>query len=344
MTAGLPEADSPAEVPQTTATTESPNSSKSPRLWLQVAKVFGWLVLLGLAIPATLRILWVEVGPSAVIVSFIPWITMITVVFTVVLLIARWWPHAATGIVLSIIGLSWLVPLYIAAPDPPAQRRVNVGTVNTLFGHANPDEIVAMVRDHDLDVLSVQELTGVELARLNTAGLTRLLPYSRALPAEGAAGTGLWSRTPLTKVSTPDTTQFAVVEATTTTRTGVTMRVVAAHPAAPDLLHTGPWRRDAAALYEVMQNALSDQGVVVLAGDLNATLDHPPIRRLEGLGLVDAVTAAGAGFHPTYPNDCELIPLVAIDHVMARGLVARSADVVSIDRSDHKALVTSMVG
>ncbi len=344
MNAEPPEVNTPAEFPQLTPPAESLTSSKSPRLWLQVAKVFGWLVVLGLAIPPMLRILWVEVGPSAVIVSFIPWFTIATVVFTVVLLIARWWPHAVVGIVLSLVGLSWLIPLYIAAPDPPQQRRVNVGTVNTLFGHADPDEIVAMVRDHDLDVLSVQELTGIELARLNTAGLTRLLPYYRALPAEEAAGTGLWSRTPLTDVSMPHATEFGVVEATTTTRTGVRMRVVAAHPAAPDLLHTGPWRRDAAALYQIMQNALSAQDIVVLAGDLNATLDHPPIRRLEGLGLVDAVTTSGAGFHPTYPNDGELIPLVAIDHVMARGLVARSADVVSIDRSDHKALVTSMVG
>lgn len=344
MIAEPPEVNTQAELSKSTPILESPTAPKSPRLSLQVAKVFGWLVLLGLAVPAMLRILWVEVGPSAVIVSFIPWFTMITVVFTVVLLIARWRPHAVAGIVLSIIGLSWLVPLYIAAPDPPQQRRVNVGTVNTLYGHADPGEIVAMVRDHDLDLLSVQELTGAELAGLDTAGLTRLLPYYRALPAEEAAGTGLWSRTPLTDVSTPHATEFGVVEATTTTRTGVTMRVVAAHPAAPDFVHTGPWRRDAAALYQVMQNALSTQDVVVLAGDLNATLDHPPIRRLEGLGLVDAVTAAGAGFHPTYPNDGELIPLVAIDHVMARGLVARSADVVSIDRSDHKALVTSMVG
>ena len=201
-----------------------------------------------------------------------------------------------------------------------------------------------MVTAHDVDVLSVQELTADELRSLSSAGLDRVLPYHRAVTAEGAAGTGLWSREPLTDVVDPHTAVFALIEATTTTRFGVVIRAVAAHPAAPGPLHTGVWRRDASALYDVMSQALASHELVVLAGDVNATLDHPSIRRLEDLGLVDGVTAAGAGFHPNYPNHGEFFPPVATDHVMARGLGARSVQVVSIDRSDHKALVTSMVG
>ena len=340
-TTDRPSSDDPVGVDEVDSTA----IGTRPRpVWASVAKVLAWVILAGLALPAVLRILWVEVGPAAVIVSLVPWATMATVVVTVVLMILRWWAPAIAAMVLSIVGLSWLVPLYVAAPDPPQQRRVNVATVNTLYGHADAAQIVAMVAAHDVDVLSVQELTAVELRSLSSAGLDRVLPYHHAVTAGGAAGTGLWSREPLTDVVEPRTSVFAMIEATTTTRSGVLIRAVAAHPAAPDPLHTGVWRRDASALYDVMNQALAGRDVVLLAGDLNATLDHPSIRRLEGLGLVDAITAAGAGFHPTYPNDGEFFPLVAIDHVMARGLVARSVEAVSIDLSDHKALVTSMVG
>lgn len=312
--------------------------------WALAGRLVAWLILLGLAVPVVLRILWAEVGPSAVIVSLLPWATVAAVAMTVVLLLARWWSLLVIAALLSLVGLAWLVPLYVPAADPPLLRRVSIATVNTLYGHGDAAQIVAMVRAHDLDLLSVQELTLGEYEALTAAGLGQLMPYHRAKPAKGASGTGLWSREPLTDVVESDLTVFALVEATTETRSGLAVRAVAAHSVAPDPFRSGAWRRDADVLYGVMKQALAQHPVVVLAGDLNATLDNPPIRRLEELGLVDAVTAAGAGFLPTYPNDSGLFPVVAIDHVMARGLVARSVEVVSIDRSDHKALITTMVG
>ena len=112
-TADQPTSDEPvgADVDDSAA-----NRTRPRRVWISVAKVFAWLILAGLAVPAVLRILWA------------------TVVVTAGLLVLRWRPPAIAAMVLSVVGLSWLVPLYVAAPDPPQNRQVNVATVNTLYG------------------------------------------------------------------------------------------------------------------------------------------------------------------------------------------------------------------
>ena len=40
----------------------------------------------------------------------------------------------------------------------------------------------------------------------------------------------------------------------------------------------------------------------MVAGDLNAPLDQPPLRRLTGDGFVDAADSAGAGIVRTWPH------------------------------------------
>jgi endonuclease/exonuclease/phosphatase (EEP) superfamily protein YafD len=42
---------------------------------------------------------------------------------------------------------------------------------------------------------------------------------------------------------------------------------------------------------------------VVIAGDLNATLDQAPLRRMHAMGFADAVDQLNLGFQPTWPAD-----------------------------------------
>ncbi len=122
-------------------------------------------------------------------------------------------------------------------------------------------------------------------------------------------------------------------------------------------VHTRPpydpdaWRRD----HEQVRTALAavradaDRAVVV-AGDLNATLAHAPMRRLVDLGLSDSAVQVNAGWSPTWPSGSHqrrlglTVPaFAAIDHVLTSPLlVATSSRTVDLRGADHRAVLATI--
>ena len=49
------------------------------------------------------------------------------------------------------------------------------------------------LRQHQVDILAVQEMTADWLRAMQQAGVTELLPFGHADPRPGSAGSGLWS-------------------------------------------------------------------------------------------------------------------------------------------------------
>jgi endonuclease/exonuclease/phosphatase (EEP) superfamily protein YafD len=84
-------------------------------------------------------------------------------------------------------------------------------------------------------------------------------------------------------------------------------------------------------------------GPLVVAGDFNASVDHPGMRQLLATGLRDAHEVAGAGRPVTWPNGRMLPPFVQLDHVLVRGLDVESADDVRVPGSDHDAVIAHLV-
>ncbi len=88
----------------------------------------------------------------------------------------------------------------------------------------------------------------------------------------------------------------------------------------------------------------------MLVGDLNATMDHLPMRTLVGIGFEDAATQADSRWQPTWPAAGEVsrlgfaVPsLVPIDHVfLSSGLRALRTESVTVPGSDHRALVATV--
>lgn len=116
--------------------------------------------------------------------------------------------------------------------------------------------------------------------------------------------------------------------------------LVAAHPTAPfSLAAMDDWRRETSL---VAQTCDGSPGVVV-AGDLNATLDHPGLRDLGS--CVDAAEAAGAAALGTWPAGMPSWLSTPIDHVLVDPEVW---DVVGFDvlpavgGSDHRPVVAHL--
>jgi endonuclease/exonuclease/phosphatase (EEP) superfamily protein YafD len=128
---------------------------------------------------------------------------------------------------------------------------------------------------------------------------------------------------------------------------GGAINLLAVHPTSPTQNVEG-WRADHQTILHAAEAA---QGATVLAGDFNATMDHAPVRTLLGDGFSDAATQAKSRWQPTWPASDKVmllgIPLpsmLQLDHVFVDDhLRAVHTDTVSIDGTDHRALIARLV-
>lgn len=252
------------------------------------------------------------------------------------------------------------------APGAAADGDLVVLSFNT-FGVVGADELTALVQQQDADVVVLAETSGAT-ARDVARALTAAGRPTSALAAD-AAGTrvdgvallvrdalGTYAPTseglPATELGT-----FAAVRAGGAPAADATPAaeaqpsagrrdvpapdvVVAAHTRAPSAESSMPdWRAHAAGIAAVCR---STPGAVV-AGDLNATLDHP------GLGdlgpCVDAAAAAGVAGLGTWPSDVPRVLAAPIDHVLVDGRAWRVTGFGVLDRvgaSDHRPVVAHL--
>lgn len=305
-----------------------------------------WAAVASLAailIPVAARLFSWETGPLAYAVSLMPWVTLAALVPLSLAIIARSRVVTAASLLALMGCIAWLAPLFVAADEHPSSSvELRVATANLTLGRADADAVVAMVRDLEVDVLAVQELTPREVDDLRAAGLGEVMPFSELRAQRGVEGTGVWSRIALDDVRDIHGLTSRAVRAQITVA-GEPLAFYVVHPWAPGMRDHRQWSADMATLTAVLE---VETGAVLVAGDFNTTRDHQSFRELERRGFVDAADQAGAGFLPTFPEGGLPMPLVAIDHVIARdvSLVAVEVHTVSIPGADHRALVVTYAG
>ncbi len=284
-----------------------------------------------------------ESGPMFWILALTPWSVVLIGVALGLALVART-PGAVLSAIAALSGLTWvMLPLLVSPTMVTSSEPVlTVVNLNMRYGHADADTVVALVRDREVDVLALEELTPDAVEALEAAGLLAVMPYELVEPREGFTGTGLYSRKPFLETQVLDGMTSVAVAATIESQGGG-LTVVAAHPMAPGLMDHSAWSSDFDFLAEF---ADENRGPLLIAGDFNATLEHSGVQELERHGLVDAADQARAPFVQTFPVVGPLPSLVAIDHVMVRytALVARHVDAVIVPGTDHRALVVTFGG
>ena len=178
-------------------------------------------------------------------------------------------------------------------------------------------------------------------AALLDAGIADLLPHMVGSPEPGSGTAMIFSRHP---VHDPDVAPLPPISygselATVKTPSGDVV-VAAVHPVVPVPGPARAWHGELAGLAAWAASVPRDVPVV-LAGDFNATLDHPVLRRLGDAGMVDAHREVGRGRHakwPRIPGLSLLSPWFHLDHVQARGFDVLDADTLVIPGSDHLAV------
>lgn len=212
---------------------------------------------------------------------------------------------------------------------------VRVLTANLREGMADPRAVAAIAREN-ADLLIVQELTEDCAAALQE--LTPDFPHRAVESRAGGAGVGIWSRYPLRQSSRFGGYELGVLPAEVQVPGAASEAVVlATHLVGPWPQPIDGWRREIANLPTTLRTVAQSagDGAVIVAGDLNATADMAPFRRLLENGYRDAAAQAGAGLNRTFPADAAVPPLIGIDHILTRNSSASDVRTITIPGSDH---------
>lgn len=317
--------------------------------------VLGLLVVVFLVPAAMLtvaRVVQPMSGAWVRLVSFTPYAVPLYAVAALLLVLpwlrgrGAWRATSRLLVVTALLGVAvhayWASGPYLGTTTAAqGDARLHVMTSNLLRGQANTSRVVEVAVDRDVDVLVLQEITSQALSRLRAAGIDKAFAHSAGKAEPGTHGTMVFSSRPLRGVRRLDTGLGGFVMQVSLADRSVDL--LAVHPLPPigDAL---AWRADHRVL---RQAARGLDGPAMIVGDLNATMDHQPMRELVGRGYDDAATQARSRWQPTWPASGEVsrlgfdVPsLVAIDHVLVKGdLRAIGTESVTIEGSDHRALL-----
>ena len=309
---------------------------KSSGVVSRIARWAALVAIVALAVPIAARATGLEPGPLALLVAFMPWVTIACLVPLALALLARAWILSGVAAALLALCVFWISPLYIGGGGD-GEPVLTVATVNMTVGGADADAVVAMVREKNVDVLAVAELTPAAASALVDAGLGGELAYSEVLSEPGVPGSGVWSRFELTDAVDVPGFFSHTISATIAGPVG-DFTMFAVHPQAPGKYNHDNWAADVQLLHDVLAEV---EGPVIVAGDFNTTRDQKGFRDIEALGYADAADRIDAGFQPTFPENRKPFPLVAIDHVLTRDVPLRPAtfDTLVIPGADHRALI-----
>jgi len=303
-------------------------------IWLLLAPWAAWAVVRTLGIERA----WVPVCA----VAFTPYAAL-TAPVPLVLALATGQRLAVVVAAVALVALAAAVlPRGVGRPETATGPRLRVLTANLLLGRCSAEELLSLVRVAQVDLLALQEYTPEADEKLRDE-LTRLLPYRSAQPAPGGRGSALYSRYPLRSAGSRvnpgghhDTYGVVVLPG------AVPVEAHSVHPASLYHRRQVPlWR---AGLAELPPAAL-DGPVRLLLGDVNATLDHAPVRALLGTGYRDAAAVVGKGLLPTWPYAAYgRLPRITLDHVLVdRRVRIAAVRVTRLAGTDHRAVYADLV-
>jgi endonuclease/exonuclease/phosphatase family metal-dependent hydrolase len=277
------------------------------------------------------------VWPLVVVPAMTPYLAVGALLPLAAALLARRWLAAlvAVGVLAGMAAL--VLPRTTGHPDAVPGPTVRVMTANLNEGQADPASVVALVRDNQVDVLALEELTEEERQALDDAGLSGLLPNAETNPRPTAGGTGIYSRYPLSDAKRIRIIQgFTETTATVHVPGALPVTVTAIHYCAPaDPTQMFCWQYGK----QRIPPATPHGAVRLLLGDFNMTLDYAAYRNVLATGYRDAASVLGEGLVPTWPYNGLPFPKVTIDHVVPDQRIGVSALAAHTVRdSDHRAL------
>ncbi|MBW3094482.1 endonuclease/exonuclease/phosphatase family protein [Bifidobacterium sp. 64T4] len=237
-----------------------------------------------------------------------------------------------------------------------AAGTLRVMTVNCRFGRADAEAIVREVRERHIDVLATQETTAGLVSRLREAGIDDVLPYHQSgddKPTDNGGFNMLFSR------FAPNRSTASAIEIPAADVPSMTLDLLpepggtgagephhvtfaSAHPKSP-MRGCPEWSQGIRALGSVAKLVADDpQGIAVVMGDLNSSIEHPSFRALLASGFRDASRTQATRFTITFPSWL-VWPHIELDHILfTPGLRPSGVESFIVSGTDHYALTATL--
>lgn len=303
-------------------------------LFMLVFLAYGVVRVLGLDVFTSSAFL---VGAMALT----PYVAAACLLLTLITFLFRRKVLGFVGLVVALCVGVLLGPRYLSEEQPPATgARLRIMAVNLYVGRADATRIVNLVKQQQVDILTMLELTPAEVSDLDRAGLRELLPYRSYDDRAGGSGSGIAAKVPLRKV--------ILMQDTTLSQPSVVVDLPGRDDVELTAVHIQPplsdpsvrtWRTELAGLPRTTPN----DRVRILAGDFNATLDHASLRELLDRDYSDAAEETGKGLEPTW-SFWPTGPPLTIDHILVDSRCAISSYAVfDVPGSDHNAVIAEVI-
>ncbi|MGQ7352465.1 endonuclease/exonuclease/phosphatase family protein [Quadrisphaera oryzae] len=250
----------------------------------------------------------------------------------------------AAGLVLAAaVHAGVLVARGVLPEAPPAGGAdLVVLSLNTEHGGADAQQVAVAVAAAGADVVVLPETPATTAQQVVSLLGEQGRGYSASTATTSPDPTHATSLLVADRLGTPAAAPAPAVELAAVAASAPTLPgpVVAVHPVAP-VPQDGMVQRWRSDVPRAVAACTAAPGAVV-AGDFNATLDHPGLRDLGP--CVDAAAAAGAGGLGTWPSTVPQLLAAPIDHVLVDGRTWRvlSAQVVTVGATDHRGLVVHL--
>lgn len=310
---------------------------------MALATILGWAIVAGGAIVAISQATGFSYGRHLIAAQTLTPHLAVVMAATTVAMIVVGATAVAIGAAATTVALAVVVAVILVRHSPARSQHVDgdaptirVFAGNLLDDNRDPPATAAAIADvaAACDVLALVEFTRLHASALDDAGLGRAFVHRRDRPAEDALGTAVWTRQAVDHLATEPMRAASVA-----VRLAASFPVVvhATHPTSPIVSPTS-WRTELAVL------STPPTEPTVLVGDFNATIWHPPFRRLLAAGWTDAHLAVGDRWSGSWNRLWRWIPPFAqLDHA----LVSNTVDVVAVDNvelpgSDHRGLVVTI--
>jgi endonuclease/exonuclease/phosphatase (EEP) superfamily protein YafD len=221
-------------------------------------------------------------------------------------------------------------------------RSIRIFSGNLWWGKADPDGLISLIREHEVDVFAAQEL-GFETAE----AIATELPYGSLEPDSTYHGMGIALRHPGKYERIPlhyRDARRAVLDPGDWPGLAHAIDLVNVHFQAPHAMRPfpPPWVRWQQVRGLERFFGENPAPVCAVVGDYNASPIWPLYRRLRRQlrdGAVEVARREGRRAEATWGPKPESRRLLRIDHVLVRGLAVERFRVLPIPGSDHSGIL-----
>ncbi|WEV46485.1 endonuclease/exonuclease/phosphatase family protein [Bifidobacterium sp. ESL0690] len=305
-------------------------------------------------------------GPLPYLIAFVRFLWMPSALVLAATLVSQHWIIAIFAAMLTLLTGVFASPWYRKRNTPAnsgstrqtadnsviqnSDNYYNVMTLNCRYGLADPQAIIDAVRNNDVSILALQELTPDLVDALDKAGMNALLPYrqlGKAQESDNGGFNGIWARIQ------PGAQTERTVDIAATDVPSITVGNVAyfsAHPKSP-MRGCREWSLGIRKLGELVDQDVfaiattapsAPTRATVIMGDLNSNVDHPSFRSLLNSGFTDAGLDISHGSAASFPTWLRW-PRLELDHVLVTSEIAISSiQTINIPGSDHLALIARL--